>query len=251
MKKRLLSVILVMLYALVMVLPASATTITDDDNAELISAPVYRPADFDYEEAAATDNAKMAQAQLMLASQPELAAESSTEWINLSSTYTMVGQIYRNYCVPASVRAILGYNNGGLSNAPSQTTIATALGTGTAGSTVGTPFDLDMLNYVNSQNQSGYDYAWHDKYLSTLTDVQDRVHIAINLYDMPPMLWVITEESSEWGIAYNHAVTAYRVRGDKSEIGIADPWPMFSGEGDTFYDISANGVYQDLEAMIW
>lgn len=32
---------------------------------------------------------------------------------------------------------------------------------------------------------------------------------------------------------------------------IADPWPMFSGEGNTFYDISANGVYQDLEAMIW
>lgn len=251
MKKRVLSLILVATFLLVMVLPASAATITEDDNVELVTAPVYRPADFDYERAFASDNAKMQQALQMLAAQPELAAQSASTWVTLTSTYTMVGQIYRNYCVPASVRSILGYNNGGLSNVPSQTTIAAALGTGTAGSTVGTPFDLDMLAYVNSQNQSGYDYAWHDKNGSTVTDVQNRVHISINLYDMPPMLWVITEEDSEWGIDYNHAVTAYRIMGDKSEIGIGDPWPMFSGEGNTFYDISANGVYQDLEAMIW
>lgn len=250
MKKRFISIILVMLFALGAVLPASAATIPED-NAELISAPVYRPADFDYKRAAATDQAKMAQAQQLLASRPELMTRASTAWINLGSTYTMVGQIYQNYCVPASVRAILGYNNGGLSNAPSQTTIAAALGTGAAGTTIGTPFDLDMLDYVNNLNQSGYDYAWHDKNQSTLANVKDRIHISINLYDMPPMLWVITEANSEWGIAYNHAVTVYRVRGDKSEIGIADPWPMFSGEGNTFYDISANGVYQDLEAMIW
>lgn len=251
MKRRVLSFILVTIFAFVIVLPASAATITDDDYVELISAPVYRSADFDYERASASDNAKMQQALQILANQPELAVQSASSWVTLTSTYTMVGQIYQNYCVPASIRSALGYNNGGLSNAPSQSTIAAALGTGTAGSTIGTPFDFDTLDYVNDQNQSGYDYAWHEGAGSTVSDVQSRVHISINLYDMPPILWVITEEDSEWGIDYNHVVTAYRIMGDKSEIGIGDPWPMFSGEGDTFYDISANGVYQDLVAMFW
>ena len=65
------------------------------------------------------------------------------------------------------------------------------------------------------------------------------------------MLWVITTSSSEWGIAYNHAVTVNQISGDKATIGIGDPWPMYSGSGNTFYTISANGVYQGLQAMIW
>ena len=248
--KKLISVILAAAFLLVMMLPASATTITDDDNVQLVSAPVFRSADFNYDQAAATDSAKMAQAQLMLASRPELAQSSST-WITLSSTYIMAGQIYRNYCVPASIRSALGYNNGGLSNAPSQSTIAAALGTGPAGSTVGTPFDLNTLAYVNDKNQSGFDYAWHEGSTSSLSDVQTRIHISLNLYDMPPILWVITTEDSEWDIDYNHVVTAYKIQSDKTYIGIGDPWPMFAREGSTFYTISAKGVYDGLVAMMW
>ena len=144
-----------------MVLPASAATSTENNIPSNPNAPVYRPEDFDYQRAYQSDAAKMAQSQALTALQPEHTRASSS-WYTLQSTYTMVGQLYSNYCVPASVRSILGYNNGGLSSAPSQSTIASALGTG-APNTTGTAFDLDMLDYVNEQNQSGFDYAWTTK----------------------------------------------------------------------------------------
>lgn len=55
----------------------------------------------------------------------------------LNNTFTAVGQIYSNYCVPASVRAALGYINAGLTSVPSQSTIAQNLGTGAPNTTVG------------------------------------------------------------------------------------------------------------------
>lgn len=247
--KKMFVLLLALSLTFMMVLPASAATSTENNIPSNPNAPVYRPEDFDYQRAYQSDAAKMAQSQALTALQPEHTRASSS-WYTLQSTYTMVGQLYSNYCVPASVRSILGYNNGGLSSAPSQSTIASALGTG-APNTTGTAFDLDMLDYVNEQNQSGFDYAWHEKTKSSVSDMQTRIKMSVDLYDMPPMLWVISTSSSEWGIAYNHAVTVNQISGDKATIGIGDPWPMYSGSGNTFYTISANGVYQGLQAMIW
>lgn len=247
--KKLFALLLTLSLTFMIVLPASAETSTENNTPSNPNAPVYRPEGFDYQRAYQLDVAKMAQSQALMALQPEHARASSS-WYTLQSTYTMVGQLYSNYCVPASVRAILGYNNGGLSSAPSQSTIASALGTG-APNTTGTPFNLDMLDYVNEQNQSRYDYAWHEKEGSSVSDMQSRIKTSIYLYDMPPMLWVVTTSNSEWGIAYNHVVTVNKISSDKATIGIGDPWPMYSGSGNTFYTISANGVYEGLVAMIW
>ena len=127
--KKMFVLLLALSLTFMMVLPASAATSTENNIPSNPNAPVYRPEDFDYQRAYQSDAAKMAQSQALTALQPEHTRASSS-WYTLQSTYTMVGQLYSNYCVPASVRSILGYNNGGLSSAPSQSTIASALGTG-------------------------------------------------------------------------------------------------------------------------
>lgn len=213
------------------------------------NAPIFFPDDFDFRQARSEDDAKLAQLIRIQSSQPQQhQTPSSTTWYTLSSLFTMVGQIHNNYCVPACVRAILGHLNGGLSSVPSQTTIATNLGTGAPGTT-GTPFNSGMLTFINNHHSRPHNYVFHTA--TNIGAMRTRLRGGINTFDKASMLWIITCASSEWGIDYNHAVVAYRFSTDQNTVGIADPWPLYAGSGSTFYTISAAGVFDALIAMVW
>ncbi|GHU54523.1 hypothetical protein FACS1894132_09290 [Clostridia bacterium] len=151
------------------------------------------------------------------------------------------------FCGPATARQILAYTHININayTAPSQTTIANAIGTTSANGTMWT----SLANYVNNNQQT-------NNYIETvissnssvgLSNLQSHISNGLNLYNAPPILHVklVVGGTSPWEYPtdghYMNA-TGIRMNGGTVQFRVNDP----------YYDFpTRNGTHNEPNGMYW
>lgn len=175
---------------------------------------------------------KMAYSASLQSSSPDGTSKAVVTWDYLNNYFAVYGQIYSNYCGPASVKSSLMYLNG---SSPTQDQIASGCGTTSNGT-----YLANMVTYMNNRLTTTY---YTPQYRATKSAMQNYLWSGIQ-YDDPPIIGFACSTSQGW--RYNsggHFVLVNGARTDREEFNLADPGILYLGLTGSFYDKSASDLY--------
>lgn len=163
--------------------------------------------------------------------------------ISLSGSFTLFIQENDAYCVPATIKSILGYING---TSPSQSDIADAIGTSLI---IGTS-PTTIAPYLNENQNRNY-YVYQPNYDMGINTMCSRIYSAISYSHVPASIGIDTTSTSWFYHISGHSTAVIGIYDDYSKIKLADPAGGLIPGCPSFYIKDASTVYNCCTRLVW
>jgi len=186
-------------------------------------------------------NEKIRSAEKLAAEHATQARTATATKISIPGTFTMYQQTQSNYCVPATLKSMVQYITG---SSDSQTTIATAVGTGPGGTD-----PTKLAPYLNSkQSQVYYIYSASP---SQTTMVNDLYYDIVTM-ESPGSIGIVNTTGANWHYSTDgHSLVVNAIYDDKSKIQIADPLGGTQAGWAYYYEKTAAVANSVCTRVVW